>query len=99
MASRRLASGKSCGGSTEPQPTKSRRLPSTSITPHPVRRRPGSMPRIRTDERIGWEDMGIYTQDSRLVSPVLTFVPYRGGHSYECQSQKDTSNHIIPVWL
>ena len=27
--------------------------------------------------------------------PVLTFVPYRGGHFYECQNQRDTSNHMI----
>jgi hypothetical protein len=31
--------------------------------------------------------------------PVLTFVPYRGGHFYECQNQRDTSNHMILVWL
>jgi hypothetical protein len=31
--------------------------------------------------------------------PVLTFVPYRGGHFYECQNQRDTSNHVILVWL
>ena len=32
---------------TEPQATKIRRLPSTSIRPQPVRRSPGSMPRMR----------------------------------------------------
>ena len=32
---------------TEPEATNIRRLPSTSITPQPVRRRPGSMPRMR----------------------------------------------------
>jgi hypothetical protein len=31
--------------------------------------------------------------------PVLTFVPYRGGHFYECQNQRDTSKHMILVWL
>ena len=31
--------------------------------------------------------------------PVLTFVPYRGGHFYECQNPRDTSNHMILVWL
>jgi hypothetical protein len=30
---------------------------------------------------------------------VLTFVPYRGGYFYECQNQRDTSNHMILVWL
>ena len=53
IASRRLASGRSSGGSTEPQPMKTSRLPSVSITPQPVRRRPGSMPMIRTGWRIG----------------------------------------------
>ena len=27
--------------------------------------------------------------------PVLTFVRYRGGHFYECQNQRDTSNYMI----
>jgi hypothetical protein len=31
--------------------------------------------------------------------PVLTFVSYRGGRFYECQNQRDTSNHMILVWL
>ena len=31
--------------------------------------------------------------------PVLTFVSYRSGHFYECQNQRDTSNHMILVWL
>src|SRR5712671_5142844 len=53
IASRRLASGRPSGGSTEPQPTNISRLPSISITPQPVRRRPGSMPRMRTGWRIG----------------------------------------------
>src|SRR5665213_1797673 len=53
MASSRLASGRPSGGSTEPQPTKVSRLPSISSTPQPVRRRPGSMPRMRTGRRIG----------------------------------------------
>src|ERR1700704_6532169 len=60
MASRRLASGSPSAGSTEPQPTKISRLPSISITPQPVRRRPGSMPRMRTGWRIGWDVMGFY---------------------------------------
>src|SRR6185312_3983316 len=61
IASRRCASGRLSGGSTEPQPTKVSRLPSISITPHPVRRRPGSMPRMRMGWRIGCEVMGFYT--------------------------------------
>src|SRR3984957_4319948 len=61
VASRRLASGGLSSGSTEPQAIKVSRLPSISITPHPVRRRPGSIPRMRTGWRIGTEDMGIYT--------------------------------------
>src|SRR6202035_1492660 len=48
------------GGSPEPQPTKASRLPSISITPQPVRRRPGSMPRIRTGWRIGGDVMGAF---------------------------------------
>ena len=31
--------------------------------------------------------------------PVLTFVSCRGGFGYECQNQRDTSNHMILVWL
>src|SRR5580658_8415349 len=31
--------------------------------------------------------------------PVLTFVSCRGAHYYECQNQRDTSNHVISVWL
>jgi hypothetical protein len=31
--------------------------------------------------------------------PVLTFVSCRGGYFYECQNQRDTSNHMILVWL
>ena len=58
IASSRLASGRLSGGSTEPQPMKISRLPSISITPQPVRRRPGSMPRIRTGWRIGGDVMG-----------------------------------------
>jgi hypothetical protein len=35
----------------------------------------------------------------RLVSPVLTFVSYHGGHFYECQNHGDTRNYMILVWL
>src|SRR5215831_800349 len=73
MASSRLASGRPSGGSTEPQPTKIRRLPSLSITPQPVRRRPGSMPRMRRELRIGGgKVMGLY-------NPCNGFGPNRAG--------------------
>ena len=29
----------------------------------------------------------------------LVLVPPRGGHFYECQNQRDTSNYMILVWL
>ena len=39
--------GLTIGCGTEPQATKASLLPSMSMTPQPVRRRPGSMPRMR----------------------------------------------------
>src|SRR5450631_1206097 len=68
IANRRLASGRPAGGSTEPQPIKASRLPSISITPQPVRRRPGSMPRMRTGWRIGMEVMGYFIPHAGVSS-------------------------------
>src|ERR1700692_2445519 len=65
LARRRLASGRPSGGSTEPQPMKISRLPSISITPQPGRRRPGSMPRMRTGWRIGGDVLGQGERRSR----------------------------------
>src|ERR1700676_1897561 len=47
MASRRIASPAPSWVATDPQARNMSRLPSIAITPQPVRRSPGSMPRMR----------------------------------------------------
>src|SRR5580692_10059843 len=87
IASRRLASGRPSAGSTEPQPTKVSRLPSISITPQPVRRRPGSMPRMRTGWRIGATVMGYFILHAG-VSRLARAISYQ---RHTSQRVRDTS--------
>src|SRR6516162_5275945 len=47
MARRRVASAAPSWVASDPQARKTSRLPSLAITPQPVRRSPGSMPRMR----------------------------------------------------
>src|SRR5215475_1321800 len=56
MATSRVASSALSSVASEPQAKKLRRLPSIATTPQPVRRRPGSMPRMRIGRLIWFLD-------------------------------------------
>src|ERR1700677_343473 len=93
IASRRLASGRPSAGSTEPQPRKASRLPSISITPQPVRRRPGSMPRMRTGWRIGAGVMGHFILHAGVSSLARAITCQRHTRRHRRERQTDLSSH------
>src|SRR5580692_1729497 len=94
IASKRLASGRPSGGSTEPQPTNVSRLPSISITPQPVRRRPGSMPRMRTGWRIGAGVMGHFILHARVSSLARAISCQRHTRHRRAEHETDLPSHL-----